>query len=307
VRAAGITRFGDPVRLLELDGPRRPYAGEVLVEVKAAGVGNWDEFVRCGRWDVGQAPPMTLGVEAAGIVSELGVDTEAWSVGDEVLTHPLPLADEGTWASRLVARADRLARKPPNVSWSHAGAFPVPALTAVQVLDDALGVRPGETLLVNGAGSVTGGLIATLAAVRGVEVLGTAGHSSRDRVLSAGAKGVADYHDPDWPQQIRAMSGGRGVDAAANAAPAGAASALLAVRDSGRLATITSDPPHPERGIRVDSVSVRPDAGQLAEATRALADGLLELVIGASFPLVEAAAALARAVAGGGGAIVLEP
>lgn len=196
MRAPGITRFGDPVRLLELDGPRRPYAGEVLIEVKAAGVGNWDEFVRCGRWDVGQAPPLTLGVEAAGIVSELGVDTEGWSVGDEVLTHPLPLADQGTWASRLVARADRLARKPPNVSWSHAGAFPVPALTAVQVLDDALGLRPGQTLLVNGAASVTGGLIATLAAVRGVEVLGTAGPSSRDRVLSAGATGVADYHDP---------------------------------------------------------------------------------------------------------------
>src|SRR5919197_5879571 len=175
MRVAGIERFGDAVQTLELTEPRALRDGEVLVEVRAAGVGNWDDIVRAGEWDVGRRPPMALGVEAAGVVAELGPGVGGWAVGDEVLTHPLPLADQGTWAPWLIAPARLLARKPAGVSWACAGAFPVPALTAVQVLDEALRLRRGESLLVNGAGGVTGGLIVSLAVLRGVRVLATAG------------------------------------------------------------------------------------------------------------------------------------
>jgi len=182
---------------------------------------------------------------------------------------------------------------------------PVPALTAVQVLD-VLRPSSGERLLVSGAGSVTGGLIVSLCALRGVEVLATACPSSREHVVRAGATTVVDHHDPDWPQEILRVTGGRGVDAAANAARDGAASALQAVRDGGRLATITSDPPDAEWGITIDSVYVRPDAAQLEMATQDLGAGRLEFTTGASFSLEQAAAALKRASAGLGGAVVLE-
>jgi NADPH:quinone reductase-like Zn-dependent oxidoreductase len=159
MRVAGIEQFGGAVQTLEVAEPRALRSGEVLIEVKAAGVGNWDDIVRTGDWDVGRTPPMALGVEAAGIVAAHGPGVDEWAVGDEVLTHPLPLADQGTWAPWLIAQAGLLARKPATVSWAVAGAFAVPALTAVQVLDEALGLQPGETLLVKGAGGVTGGLI----------------------------------------------------------------------------------------------------------------------------------------------------
>jgi NADPH:quinone reductase-like Zn-dependent oxidoreductase len=292
--------------MIEVADPRAPGEGELLIEVRAAGVGNWDEIVRAGDWDVGRNPPMALGVEAAGVVGAVGPGVEDWSVGDEVLTHPLPLADQGTWAPWLIASAALVARKPADVSWACAGAFPVPALTAVQVLDEALRPKPGETLLVNGAGSVTGRLIVSLCALRGIEVLATAGPSSRDQVVRAGAGTVVDYHYPDWPEEIVRATGGRGVDAAANAAGGGAASALGAVRDGGRLATITSDPPDPERGIGVDSIYVRPDAAQLEMASQELGSGRLEVTVGASFPLEHAEAALKRAAAGLGGAVALE-
>jgi NADPH:quinone reductase-like Zn-dependent oxidoreductase len=120
------------------------------------------------------------------------------------------------------------------------------------------------------------------------------------------ATAIVDYHDPDWPEQIVAATGGHGVDAAANAAGGGAAAAVRAVRDGGRIATITSDPPKPERGIDISSVYVRPDAGQLEQAVQLLAAGKLGFGIGARFPLSEAAAALSRATSGGGGGIVLE-
>jgi NADPH:quinone reductase-like Zn-dependent oxidoreductase len=92
MRVAGIERFGGAVQTLELTEPRALGEREVLIEVKAAGVGNWDDIVRAGDWDVGRAPPMALGVEAAGVIVALGLGADEWSVGDQVLTHPLPLA-----------------------------------------------------------------------------------------------------------------------------------------------------------------------------------------------------------------------
>jgi NADPH:quinone reductase-like Zn-dependent oxidoreductase len=291
---------------LEVPDPRAPRGTEVLIAVKAAGVGNWEDLVRTRDWDVGGAPPMALGVEAAGIVAAVGDGVEDWSVGDEVLTHPVPLVDQGTWAPSLITEPRLLARKPADVSWTSAGAFPVRALTAMQVLDEALRLKAGETLLVNGAGTVTGGLIVSLAVLRGAHVLATGGPSSRERVQRAGATTVVDYHDPDWTAQILEATAGRGVDAAANAAPGGAASTLATVRDGGRLATITVDPPEAERGVEIASVIVRADAAQLELAAQELAAGRLEFEIGATFPLAEADAALAYAVGGHGGAVVLE-
>jgi NADPH:quinone reductase-like Zn-dependent oxidoreductase len=60
------------VQTLEVAEPRALREGEVLIEVEAAGVGNWDDIVRVGDWDVGRTPPMALGVEAAGIIAALG-------------------------------------------------------------------------------------------------------------------------------------------------------------------------------------------------------------------------------------------
>ena len=305
MRVAGIKEFGGAVTALEVQDPRSLREREVLVSVRAAGVGNWDDIARAGDWDLGRKPPMALGVEAAGVVAAVGDAVEDWSVGDEVLTHPLPLADQGTWAPWLIAEASLLASKPKGVSWEHAAAFPVPALTAIQVLDESLKMKPGEQLLVNGAGSVTGGLVVSFASLRGIHVLATAGPSSRQRVITAGAAMVVDYHDPDWVAQIRAATGGIGVDAAANAALGGAATALAAVRDGGRLATITSDAPEAERGVQIDEVYVRPDGAQLELASQALGAGDVGFEVGASFTLAEADAALARADAGLGGAVVL--
>lgn len=100
--------------------------------------------------------------------------------------------------------------------------------------------------------------------------------------------------------------GGRGVDAAVNAARGGAASALLAVADRGRLATITGDPPTPERGVTVANIYVEADGERLAALAEALEDGLLSLTVGARFALADAATALQGAVTGrAAGATVL--
>jgi NADPH:quinone reductase-like Zn-dependent oxidoreductase len=308
MRVAGIRRVGAPVEMIEVSGPRPLAADEVLLEVKAAGVANWDEFVRTGGWDVGASPPMALGVEAAGTVMAAGKAVSGWAPGGAAMVHPVPLRDQGTWAPRLIAPAGWLARKPDGVTWEAAAAFPVPALTAGQVLGDALNVRAGEQLLIHGAGGVTGGLLVALAVLLGAEVIATAGPAGQQRISALGARRVIDYHDHEWPEQVRAVTGGRGVPAAANAAPGGAASAIRAVADGGRLATITSDPPGQQRGITVSSIYVHPDGNQLRKLARQLGDGQLEITVAASYSLADAARALAQATGGhAAGAIVLTP
>jgi len=308
MQVAGIRRVGTPVEMIEVGEPRPLADDEVLVEVRAAGVGNWDEFVRTGGWDVGTTPPMALGVEVAGTVLAAGRAVTDWVPGDAVMAHPVPLRDQGTWAPRLIAPAGLLARKPHNASWEAAAAFPVPALTAEQVLGDALDIQAGEQLLVNGAGGITGGLLITLAVLRGAQVIATAGPSSRQRVSALGAHHIIDYHNQDWPEQVRAITGRRGVAAAANAAPGGAASAIRAVADGGRLATITSDPPGEQRGITVSNIYVRPDGNQLRKLAEQFAAGQLDIRVASSYRLADAGQALAQVTSGhAAGSIVLTP
>ena len=309
MRAAGIAEIGGPVVLLELEESPALADDEVLIEVRAAGVGNWDEIVRTGGWDVGTQPPMALGVEAAGVVLATGAGVTGLSPRDGVLTHPVPLRHQGAWAERLVACADAVATKPEAVLWEAAAAFPVPALTAEQALSETLSAETGMTLLVHGAGGLTGGLIVQLAALRGIDVVATAGAASRDRVRRFGAREVLDRTDPGWCDQARELAGDAGFEAVINAARGGALTAMRVLVDGGRLVTITSDPPAEERGIAVSSLYVRPDAGQLGALAGLLAEGKLSLPVADTAGLGDAGSALDRVTGSGTpqGAVVIRP
>ncbi len=222
MRAAGILDYGDQVRPLDIPAPRRPRPDEVLLRVQAAAVGNWDDIVRAGSWDVGLADgPKALGVAAAGIVLAAGDEPAGLRPGDEVITHPVPLRAQGTWAEQVIAAAGQVARKPAGVPWAAAAALAVPALTAEQVVAGALRLRAGETVLVHGAGGVTGGMLVQLAARTGALVIATAGPASAARVGSLGASRVLDYHDPGWPEKAGwpARPGSRPPSAPCPAAP----------------------------------------------------------------------------------------
>ena len=122
--------------------------------------------------------------------------------------HSAPLREQGTWAEQHVGVAGHVAVLPAGVPFEAAAALPVPALTADQVIGDALQVRAGQTVLVHGAGGVTGGMLVQLAAHRGATVIATAGADSAGRVAAMGASTVLDYHQPDWPERVRVLTGG---------------------------------------------------------------------------------------------------
>ena len=303
MRVAGVRALGEPVEIFEVDEAGPPAAGDVLIDVVTAGIGNWDDLVRTGSWQVGGPAPMALGTSAAGTVAAVGSGVAGLREGDEVMTHPLPLRRHGTWATRLLAPAASVAARPPGASWEAGGAFPIPALTAAQALDEALEIERGGWVVVNGAGGITGGILVQLAAARGARVIATASAKKAERLRGYGASEVLDYHD-DWPSLVREITGG-GAPRAVNAAPGQAATTLTAVADGGRLATITTDPPQAERGIAVSDVYVRPDGRQLSELAELLAEGALSVPIASVRPLEQAADALAEVVAGADGAIVL--
>jgi NADPH:quinone reductase-like Zn-dependent oxidoreductase len=303
MRAAGITALGGPVQILEFDEVAQPAADEVLIAVARAGIGNWDELVRIGSWEIGGPAPMALGTSAAGTVAAVGSAVAGVNEGDEVITHPLPLRRHGTWAERLLAPAAAVAVRPQAASWEASGAFPIPALTAAQALDEALEVESGNWVVVNGAGGVTGSLLVQVAAARGARVIATASAEKAERIRGYGAAEVLDYHG-DWPALVREITGG-GAPKAVNAAPGQAATTLKAVADGGRLATITGDPPREERGVAVSDVYVRPDGRQLSDLAELLARGTLSVPIASVRPLEQAAQALREVVAGTDGAIVL--
>ncbi len=304
MRAAGITALGEHVEILEVDELAPPAADEILIDVAAAGIGNWDELVRIGSWKIGGPAPMALGTSAAGTVAAVGSGVVAVREGDEVITHPLPLRRHGTWAERLLAPAAAVAPRPRAASWEACGAFPIPALTAAQALDEALGIESGGWVVVNGAGGVTGGMLVQLGAARGARVIATASAKKAERIRGYGASEVLDYHS-DWPALVREIVGG-GVPKAVNAAPGQAATTLRAVADGGRLATITGDPPPEERGVAVSDVYVRPDGRQLSDLADLLDHGTLSVSIASVRPLEQAAQALREVVAGADGAVVLQ-
>ena len=188
MRVAGIAARGAPVEVLEVDELVPPAPDEVLLEVVTAGMGNWDELVRIGSWQLGGPAPMALGTEAAGTVVAVGARVAELREGDEVMTHPLPLRRDGTWAGKLLAPAETVALRPPAASWEASAAFPIPALTSAQALDEVLGIERGGWLLVNGAGGVTGGLLVQLAAARGARVIATASTKKADRIRGYGQR-----------------------------------------------------------------------------------------------------------------------
>src|ERR1041385_9120000 len=87
MRAAGITALGEPVEIFEVDEPAPPAAGEVLINVVAAGIGNWDDLVRLGSWQIGGPAPMALGTGAAGTGAAGGSGVAGLREGGDGRTH----------------------------------------------------------------------------------------------------------------------------------------------------------------------------------------------------------------------------
>lgn len=204
-KAYGFTSYGGPENETWFDR-LEPVAGptELVVAVRAVGVNPVDHKIRDGVMaNPADSPdfPLVLGVEAAGVVTAVGVDVDGFAVGDEVMGKSAP--GHGTYAEHAVLLAEACSHKPPQISFVQAAALPVAGATAWDAIE-RVNLDAGETLLINGVGGGVGLMAAQLARDRGVAVFGVASGGKRALVESLGAILVA-YDDGDVVEQMRGL------------------------------------------------------------------------------------------------------
>ncbi|GAB3563550.1 quinone oxidoreductase family protein [Spelaeicoccus albus] len=301
MKVIGVTEFGGPdvLGVHEVEEPH-PGPGEARIAVRCAAVSPTDTGVRAGGRDPADAtPPYVPGMDAAGVIDEVGADSP-WQVGDEVMAMALPLREHGgAYAEKLVGASDSMARIPANTDFAAASTLPMNGLTAVQILE-FVDLEPGQTLAVTGAAGTLGGYLIQLARHAGLRVIADAAPADRSLIESLGADVIVDRGD-DVSDRIREATDGSGADAVVDAAVMNE-KAVPAVRDGGTFVSVRYWKGEPTRGITFHSASVFEEyhSGAKLDRLRQLTeDGVLTLRVAGTFPAAQAADVHRQLEAGG--------
>ena len=203
MKAARVHSFG-PAKVIALEDVAKPEPGdgEVLVQVKAAGVGPWDALIRSGKSVLPQLIPLTLGSDLSGVVHSVGPRVERFTMGDEVFG----VTNErftGAYAEYAVAKATMIAHKPKTLNYTHAASVPVVAVTAWQMVFEYAGVAPGQFVLIHGGAGNVGAYLLQLAKRAGAMVVTTAAAKDTSYVRGLGAYGVIDYGVKRFEEQVK--------------------------------------------------------------------------------------------------------
>jgi len=285
-----------------------PGQGEVLVDVRAAGVSNADLLQRAGLYP---PPPGVAadipGLEAAGEVRAIGPGVTRFAVGDRVMAV---LAGAGQ-AERVVVHERGAMPVPDGLSWDQAGAVPENVTTAHDALFTQAGLAMGERLLVHGAAGGVGTAAVLLGSLAGATVVATVRDDARRAGVAALAPGVVaiapegfEEHGPfdvvlelvgapNLAGDVQALGVGGRISVIGVGAGAQAEINLLALMGKrGRILAST---------LRTRPLEQKAEAARRVEAhvLPLLADGRLRLPIAATFPMEDAAAAYERFAAGG--------
>jgi NADPH:quinone reductase-like Zn-dependent oxidoreductase len=316
MKALQFDRFGSPDAIVVREVPKpEPRPGQIRIAVRACGLNPGDWLVVDGLL-ADRLPPLPrgLGFEIAGTVDALGAGVTGVEPGDRVFG---PAAFDGPTAGAAeYALMPAWARIPEGVTDEQAAALPMAAETAWHALDD-LGVRPGEVLLVHGAGSTVGEAAVRFALHRDIRVIATAGPARAAALEQIGAR-VTAYGD-GMAERVAALAGGR-VDRALDAAPSGgrvdradqaspAGGSLPALveltGDPDRVVTVSDFAAAAELGVRITRIEMR--YARLDEFARLAGEGVLTVSVGRTYALdqVHEAAELSRSRRPGGKLLLL--
>ena len=292
---------GDPV----------PAAGEVLVELRCAGLNRRDWLVSQGTYPF--PLPVIPGSDGAGVRRDTGEEVVVypgfgWPPGAGFPPAPIGILGgprDGTYAELVALPAENLYPKPARLSWEEAAAFPLAALTAYRALFTRARLQPNETVLVLGAGSGVSTFAVQLAVQAFARVLVTSSSDEKiDRAKELGADwGVNYVTTPDWPAAVKELGG---VDIVIDAIGSTWQQSLDSVRLGGRVVVFGAT------GASEVALQVRPlyfnqhallgtmlgGPDDMAALLRMVAQGSWRPVIDSVRPLADAAAALERMAAG---------
>lgn len=208
MRAIRVDQYGGPeaMRLADVDAPV-PGPGQVVVDVDTAGVNFIDTYQRSGAY---QRPlPFTPGLEVAGVVSAVAGGAESVAVGDRVVT----VAASGGYAERTLVEAAATLRVPDDIELSTAAAAALQGFTAHYLVHDTFRLQPGHRCLIHAGAGGVGGLLIQMAKRIGAEVFTTVGSDEKaDVARAAGADHVIDYNREDFTDAVESVTGPKALD-----------------------------------------------------------------------------------------------
>jgi NADPH:quinone reductase-like Zn-dependent oxidoreductase len=304
---AKAVRYGQygGIEVLQVAEVSRPVPGrgQVLVQVRAAGINPGEAKIRNGalaeRWP--STFPSGQGTDLAGVVAEAGPEAGAFAVGDEVIGFT---DNRASHAEFVVVQAGNLVPRPANVPWEAAGALFVAGTTAYAAVR-AVAAGPGDTLVVAGAAGGVGSIAVQLAVAAGANVIGLASEANH--------RWLADH-------RVTPVSYGAGVADRIRAAAAGPVHAFIDTVGTGYVELALELGVRPDRidtiadftaakyGVKLEGTSAAATAAVLAELAAMIDKGELEIPVAAVYPLSEVQAAFRELERGHTrGKIVLSP
>ena len=195
----------NPDHSLTLGDAPRPLLGarDLRIAVHATAVNRADLLQRAGRYPPPQGASDILGLECAGVVSEVGSGVEGWSVGDRAMA----LLSGGGYAEEVVVDAGSAMHVPDDLTGEEAAALPEVFLTAFLNVFLLARLREGESLLIHGGGSGVGTAATTLAKLAGARVLVTAGSAEKcRRCIEHGADVAINYREEDFVERAKGVN-----------------------------------------------------------------------------------------------------
>ncbi len=303
MRAVRLFTQGGPEVLQVVELPEvHAGPGEVRIRVHAAAVNPTDVGVRNGtraEQQKADPPPYVPGMEAAGIVDEVGSGVpDRLKIGDAVIAIVVPKGSHGAYREQIALDARSVVRAPAGKTRVEAATLPMNGLTARQSLD-LLKLSPGQVIAVTGAAGAYGGYVIQLAKTEGLTVIADASEKDEKLVLSLGADIVVRRGD-DVASRIRSRFP-QGVDGLADGAVLNAL-AIPAVRDGGAFTSVRGFQGVPQRDIHFTTTMVRSYAHEfekLDRLRRQVEAGEITLRVAEAYPPERAAEAHRRLEAGG--------
>ena len=299
MKAIGVMTFGGPevLHVFELPEPHAG-AGEVCIRVHAASVNPTDMLFRAGSQAArlsGRPGPYVPGMDAAGVIDELGPETDSrLKVGDRVVALVIPAGPHGgAYAQYIVVPAASVVLAPAGVDFPAASTLLLNGLTARLALD------AGQTMAVTGAAGAFGGYVVQLAKVGGLTVIADASRSDQTLVCSLGADDVLDRGDT-FAERVRSIVP-EGVPGLADGARLNHL-ALPAIADGGAMAVILGWDGPTERHItlhKISSTAFATNTALLDQLVRLVEQGILMLRVADVLPTDQAADAHRRLEVGG--------
>ena len=324
MKAIRAHSFGGPevLHLEDMNDPI-PGPGEVVIDVRAAGINPADTYMRNGTYAIIPKLPYIPGGDAGGVVSAIGAGVREYSVGDPVFVGTALSFDlTGCYAEKVKRKASEVLPLPSGVGFAAAAAFGVSYTTAHYSLFERGAARAGETVFIHGASGSVGTSAIQLAKRAGLKVIGSGGTGKGlELIVTEGADHAVDHTKKGYLDDVKRLTGGKGaelilemlanVNLAADMDLAAKYGRIIVIGNRGEITINPRVAMMKEldiRGIALWNATPEQVKLMMEDILAGVAAGALRPIIGREMPLAEAAAAhVAVLQPGAYGKIVLIP